>query len=176
MAVLSASTDIKALIEYYAAIQVVGKPVRVRGVLEYHSDCPWCGGEDRFITRPEEGTYSCATRSSGCGRFGDMITFLREYCDMSFRDACEEIGVDPSELGDYTAASSPSAQVYGPPNRIWQERGERMVAKAHAVLRTAAGKGAFRNLRACGFPNNCILDNRLGDIPLLANARCHVRD
>jgi len=100
MATLSVCTDIKSLIEYHAAIQVVGKPVRVRGILEYHSNCPFCGGEDRFITRPEEGTYSCATRASGCGRFGDMITFLREYCDMSFREACEEIGVDPSELGD----------------------------------------------------------------------------
>src|SRR2546421_3743223 len=133
MAVLSASTDIKSLIEYYAAIQVVGKPVRVHGILEYHSDCPWCGGEDRFITRPEEGTYSCTTRASGCGRFGDMITFLREYCDMSFREACEELGIDPSELG-YNIPAKSSAQAYGPPNRAWQERGERMVAKAQAIL------------------------------------------
>ena len=78
MAILSPCTDITDLIERIAGIRIVGKSVRVHGVLEHHSNCPWCGGEDRFITRPGEGTYSCATRVSGCGRFGDMVTFLRE--------------------------------------------------------------------------------------------------
>lgn len=170
MTALSPCTDIKTLIEYYAAIQVVGKPARVHGVLEYHSDCPWCGGTNRFITRPEEGTYSCAIRASGCGRFGDMITFLREYCDMSFREACEELGIDPSELGDYTLAS-PSAQAYGPPSKTWQERGERMVAKAQAVLRSPVGKDALEYLRARGLKDETILDKRLGYIPLGPNGR-----
>ena len=172
MAVLSLSTDIKSLIEYYAGIQTVGKPVRVRGVLEYHSNCPWCGGEDRFITRPEEGTYSCSTRASGCGRFGDMIAFLREYCDMSFREACEAIGVDPSELG-CTAASVPSAQAYGPPNKTWQQRGDQIVARAQTVLRSTQGKDALDYLRARGFIDDTIIDKRLGYIPLDAHGRWH---
>lgn len=170
MAVLSCSTDIKSLIEYYAGIQTVGKPVRVHGVLEYHSNCPWCGGEDRFITRPEEGTYSCSTRASGCDRFGDMITFLREYCDMSFRDACEEIGVDPSELG-CTAASTPSAQAYGPPNKTWQQRGDQLVGWAQSVLRSTQGKDALDYLRARGFTDDTIIGKRLGYIPLAASGR-----
>ena len=172
MAVLSLSTDIKSLIEYYAAIQVVGRPVTVHGILEYHSDCPWCGGKDRFITRPEEGTYSCSIRTSGCGRFGDMITFLREYCNMSFRDACEELGIDPSELG-YDIPAKSSAQAYGPPNRTWQERGEQMVAKAQAMLRSAAGKDALAYLRARGFTDDTIFDKRLGYIPLGSDKRWH---
>jgi CHC2 zinc finger len=143
MTVLSSCTDIKALIEYHATIQTVGRPVRVHGVLEYHSNCPWCGGTDRFITRPEEGTYSCAIRASGCGRFGDMISFLREYCTLSFREACEEIGIDPRDLVDYTPTTPPSAQVSGPPSRVWQERGERMVAKAQVVLRSWEGRAGL---------------------------------
>lgn len=176
MAVLSLSTDIKSLIEYYAAIQTVGKPVKVHSVLEYHSNCPWCGGEDRFITRPEEGTYSCMTRASGCGRFGDMITFLREYCEMSFRDACETIGVDPSELGDYTASSNPSAQAYGPPNKTWQQRGDQIVARAQAVLRSTVGKDALAYLHARGLTDDTIIEKQLGYIPLDARGRWHDDD
>jgi len=163
MAVLSPCTDIKTLIEYHAGIQVVGKPVKVRGVLEYHSNCPFCGGEDRFITRPEEGTYSCATRASGCGRFGDMITFLREYCGMTFWESCEELSIDPDELGDYT--HSIPAQSYGAPNKTWQERGISTVAKAYTLLRTSAGARGFEYWHARGVTNDTILDKGLGYIP-----------
>ena len=91
---------------------------------------------------------------------------------MSFRAACEELGVDPSELGDYTSAPS-SAQAYGPPNKTWQERGERMVAKAQAVLRSSVGKDALEYLRARGLSDGTILDKRLGYIPLGPNGRWH---
>jgi DNA primase len=100
-----------------------------------------------------------------------MITFLREYCDMSFRDACEEIGVDPSELGDYTSVSLHPAQVYGPPNKTWQERGEQMVAKAQAVLRSRLGKDALEYLRTRGLKDETILDKQLGYIPLGPDGR-----
>jgi hypothetical protein len=72
--------DILALIERKASIRTVGKPGRVRDVLEIHCNCPWCPGtEDSFIVRPEEGTYSHAIRQgtgSGCGQHGDAIDFL----------------------------------------------------------------------------------------------------
>jgi hypothetical protein len=99
-----------------------------------------------------------------------MITFLREYCDISFKDACDELGIDPRDLGDYTSASL-SAQVYGPPNRTWQERAEQMVAKAQAVLRLAAGKDALEYLRARGFKDGTILDKGLGYIPMGPDGR-----
>lgn len=171
MTVLSPCTDIKTLIERIAGIRFVGKPVRVHGVLEYHSNCPWCGGEDRFITRPGEGTYSCSIRASGCNRSGDMISFLREYCDMSFWEACEEIGIDPSELGDYTQSHSSAQAYYGSPCREWQERAERMVAKAQALLSHAAGNDGLVYLRARGFADGTLLDKGLGYVPMGPSGR-----
>ena len=172
MAVLSPCTDITALIDRIAGIRIVGKAVKVHGVLEHHSNCPWCGGEDRFITRPGEGTYSCSIRVSGCGRYGDMISFLREYCDMTFWEACEEIGIDPSELGDYTQSHS-SAQAYGSPSKQWQERGERMVSKAQSLLHLAAGNEGLEYLRARGLIDGTLLDKGLGYVPFGPDGRWH---
>jgi len=170
MAVLSPCIDITALIEKFAGIRIVGKPVRVHGVLEYHSNCPWCGGDDRFITRPGQGTYSCQIRASGCNERGDMITFLRRYCDMTFWEACEELGIEPDELGDYTRHYS-SAQAYGSPSKEWQERGELMVAKAQTVLSRSADGLTY--LRARRVVDGTILDKGLGYIPLGPGGRWH---
>ena len=134
MPVLSPSEDIKSLIERHAGIQVVGKPSRVRGVQEYHSNCPFCGGRDRFITRPETGWYTCSIRASGCGRHGDMLDFLREYCHMTMIEALQEIGLDPSELDfvlDARGQERTPAREALPPKK-WQEHGE---AWLHALSR-----------------------------------------
>lgn len=50
---------------------------------EYHSACPKCGGEDRFMFWPEAGNFYCRQ----CGWRGDGITILREIDGLSFREA-----------------------------------------------------------------------------------------
>src|SRR5579859_875236 len=93
MPTVSPRYDIKSLIERYAQIKVVSNAL-VHGVREYHSNCPWCGGVDRFITRPETGQFTCATRSSGCGRHGDALDFLKDYANMTYQEAIEELGLE----------------------------------------------------------------------------------
>ncbi len=88
--------DIKALIEREAAIRLV-KHSNSKDGPEYHGPCPWCMGRDRFAVWPSIGRYSCAIRSSGCGRYGDAIDFLRTYPHedaMTYREACDELGLD----------------------------------------------------------------------------------
>jgi len=170
MAVMSALWDIKSLIEYHAGVQTVGRPVVVHGVTEYHSNCPFCGGVDRFIMKPDEGTYTCQIRTSGCGVWGDALGFLRDYCSMTFREACEELGVEPEEL-EFSRAATTHTPINGPPAKAWRDRGEEVVAKAQAYLRAAIGKDARAYLRSRGLSDDTILEKRLGYIPLASNGR-----
>lgn len=70
---------------------------------EYHSPCPLCGGKDRFTVFPEQdggelcqkhglkGTWACPR---GCGKGGDLLTWMQEIEGMSFKAACEELGIE----------------------------------------------------------------------------------
>ena len=57
---------------------------------EYAGPCPFCGGEDRFIVQIDKERYWCRQ----CKKSGDAIQFLRDYKGMTYRDACEAIGVE----------------------------------------------------------------------------------
>lgn len=135
MPVLSPSMDIKSLIERHAGINIVGHPKYVRGVPEYHSNCPWCpGSKDSFITRPDTGWYTHSTRAKGCGRHGDMLDFLGEWAGMSQREACEEIGLDPDELEfilEERAQQTTLARELPLPKE-WQDSGRALI---HALRR-----------------------------------------
>jgi Zinc-binding domain of primase-helicase len=63
----SSLIDVRAFYTQY--VTLVGKPSRAwrTGELEYHGNCPWCGGRDRFAFW-SSGRYSCSLRASGCGR------------------------------------------------------------------------------------------------------------
>src|SRR6266704_558561 len=72
-------------------------PVRLTKVASSHNgewagNCPWCSGTDRFRVWPfsTRSHYWCR----GCNKTGDAIQFLRDYCDMSFISACQELGIE----------------------------------------------------------------------------------
>ena len=56
---------------------------------EYSSPCPFCGGEDRYITWPKKNRAQCIR---GCGWRGDDIQLLRDLDNMTFRQAAEATG------------------------------------------------------------------------------------
>ena len=94
--------DVPAFYEQYIAL--AGKPSKAwrSGEVEYHGNCPWCGGYDRFAFW-SSGRYSCSIRASGCGRYGrDVIDFVREYEGLSFSEACDELGLESGH--EYTTA------------------------------------------------------------------------
>jgi hypothetical protein len=169
MPIVSTRYDIKSLVERYAGIDVVGSAV-VRGVREYHSNCPWCGGTDRFITRPETGQYTCATRSSGCGRSGDGIDFLREYKGMSMDEAIRELALE-----DVSFYEKPTVITQGqdnPPPKQWQNAAASLIARAGDCLWfSEEGKQALEYLRGRGLSDSVLKKMYIGYVPLQKDGR-----
>jgi DNA primase len=62
---------------------------------EYAGPCPWCGGIDRFRVWPERDRFWCRQ----CGRSGDSIQYLRTLRGMSYKEACNAVGVRPKAKG-----------------------------------------------------------------------------
>lgn len=72
-----------------------------KGAAEYASPCPACGGDDRFVTFVTADRYWCRQ----CDVSGDAIQYLRDFHNMSFRDAAEavsdESGIPAATLRDW---------------------------------------------------------------------------
>lgn len=67
--------------------------MKAKGPHEFAGPCPECGGEDRFIVWPDKpngGEYWCR----GCGRQGDAIQYLRDFCGMDYAEACSLLGIN----------------------------------------------------------------------------------
>ena len=171
MARLLPGVDIRALLEQHASIRVVSR-AHVRGIVEYHSNCPWCGGTDRFVTRPETGGYTCKIRASGCGRSGDALDFLQEYKHMSFAQACQALGFDEAELrtvigiiGQVQESTMPGNHSF-PPTRRWQEAGYTLIEWAQrALYGSSRGREMLAYLHNRGLTDETIRLHRLGYVP-----------
>ena len=57
---------------------------------EYHSPCPACGGKDRFIIWSAKNRYYCRQ----CEKNGDVIQYLRDFHNLSFKDACSKANIN----------------------------------------------------------------------------------
>jgi len=72
--------------------------VKIRkGRGEFAGPCPWCAGDDRFITWPEDGKtgrYWCR----GCKKSGDGLELLREFNGLSFLQAVDAWGLTPEDF------------------------------------------------------------------------------
>jgi len=176
MPTLSPTYDIKSLIERYASIQYAnkGRPSTSNGVQEYHSNCPWCpGSRDSFIMRPELGDYSHAIRSSGCGRHGDCIDFLKDFMHMSHSEACEILQIEAN--ADFVPSIPFQSAHVGneqPPNAKWIETGMLLVERAvHALWHTSEGRVMLDYLHGRGLGDDIIKKKKLGYIPLQSNGR-----
>lgn len=166
MPTVSVKEDIKSLIERVAGIRVVGRPSYVHGVLEYHSNCPFCpGSRDSFIMQPELGRASHAIRS-GCGWTGDGIDFLVDYCHMERWQAIEELGLE--HVSFYTAKPVPKRGKYDPPSQKWQETANMFLERAVRYLWGSSPKAqeALAYLRSRGLTDETIRRKRYGYCPL----------
>jgi DNA primase len=133
---------------------------------EWQGPCPACGGDDRFHVWPEQnegkGAYWCRV----CGKTGDNIQYLRDFCGMSFRDACAELRID---LPDHRDSGAPPPQrtkpVFQPvshasPADLWQERAEKFVAWSQSGLANNAEALAW--LAGRGISRETAINYRLG--------------
>ena len=78
-------------IDLLQLIPVQAKKVAGTNGGEYHSPCPFCGGNDRFIMHPYTDKPSWFCRQ--CNRKGDAITFVMEYENVDFKGAMERLNL-----------------------------------------------------------------------------------
>lgn len=125
-------------------IKMIGlEPKRVASTKggEFASACPGCDGRDRFRIWPEEqdgnGLYWCRQ----CGKWGDSIQFLMDFKGLSFKEACQDLGIQkfksfsPGPQIMRKPAEKPWEPAAGQdPEILWQEKGQKFVRWTHEQL------------------------------------------
>jgi hypothetical protein len=140
---------------------------------EYAGSCPFCGGNDRFRTWPEQGEYGkwwCRQ----CGRSGDAIQYLRDYRKMGFREACQYVGKEitrptPSLSSRKTARAAKESRATTAPTDLWQGRARRLVEESENWLfqPSTFGLKMLGWLKECrGLYEETIKKFRLGLVPI----------
>lgn len=161
------------------------KKVSPRAGGEYHSPCPKCGGNDRFITFPEQeggelcqkngisGTWACPRH---CKTGGDAISFLMEFDGLTFSAACQHLGIglDPEGSGgkprQYRALRRPELKKthsftpddYAAPAATWSTQATKLALEAHEYLLNEPH--ILRYLARRGLPLAAVQAYRLGYI------------
>lgn len=122
---------------------------------EYHSPCPSCGGNDRFIVFPDQpggqlaqqhgvtGTWSCPRH---CNTGGDAIVFCTTFLGMTFPEACAELGIALQEQDSAARRRyrplrpiTPPAHAWTPveyaaPPDAWRTQATKLAEEAHQRL------------------------------------------
>ncbi len=154
---------------------------------EYHSPCPLCGGTDRFTVFPAQaggelcqkhgfaGTWACPR---GCGKGGDVISWLMDVEGMTFAAACAELKIPLQGQNDgqdqprrtYRPLRAPRREPsegfapasYAPPAEQWRAQATKLATDAHVrLLETPA---MLRYLAARALPEAAVRAYRLGYI------------
>jgi len=151
---------------------------------EYSGPCPWCGGKDRFRVWPgqKSGRYWCRQ----CNKSGDGIQYLRNFHNLSYREACQQLGVEPAM--HYSALQRRQSQpVFTPretttPGETWQDEAATFLDIAARTIWADAGKEARYFLHGKGLtdeiirvaglgwnPKDIYLDRNAWDLPTKKN-------
>ena len=110
-----------------------------KGSGEWAGPCPLCGGIDRCCAWPERGRWWCRQ----CGKGGDAVDLLRLRDGLSYRAACEALGVASAPKGgklsplawqrrETPAAASPACDRL--PSPTWQEQALIFLERARQSL------------------------------------------
>src|SRR6266487_420357 len=155
--------DLISIIEQRAPVRF--KRAASTGGGEYHGNCPWCGGVDRFCCWPHADLprYWCRQ----CNAKGDAIEFLRQYEGLSFFDACLELGIDPGDYGSCRGTASPLG-INPSPCFAWQDAAEDFIYAAMKALHGSSIPAVvYREyLLARGITIETMIAKKIGYVPL----------
>jgi DNA primase len=154
---------------------------------EYSGPCPLCrAGTDRFKVWPQLQRWACLgpeAGRNGCGRSGDAIQYLRERDGLSYREACERLGIDPgippphkhgahrrappapALHGEAYAALRPGVEALAPPNPTWRAHGSGWAARCAALLWEPKGARARDYLHKRGLFDGVLRSFNVGYNP-----------
>lgn len=108
---------------------------------EYSSPCPFCkDGTNRFLIWPHQsnkngeyqgGRYFCRI----CQKYGDAITFLRDFYGLSYRDACVQLNLPQKkrQLGAAPKQPKPILLATDPP-AVWMDKVTKFIEWCHLKL------------------------------------------
>lgn len=138
---------------------VGGDFVKKAGRGEWQGPCPLCGGDDRFCVYPEQGegdvqemgSFFCGhgRGGNGCNKGGDIIQYLRDVRGLSFKEACQMLGIEIRGGDSYqyqapTAPRSARKDVFVPRDlsypaevvdaELWRAKGMKFVEACHQAL------------------------------------------
>ena len=136
---------------------------------EYHSSCPSCGGNDRFIIHPSAMAKRCDGRffCRQCEARGDAIQFCMDFLGKDFLSALEYLGLPAPDriprdsIPDWR--KEPSPKVLELPNASWLARAEEIVQIGEHYLCKTPEKLAW--LAGRGLPAEVAKKFRLGYLP-----------
>jgi DNA primase len=122
--------------------------------------CPFHDGKrlDDFQVTMDNGRYFCF----GCRRSGDVITWLHEYREMSWKEIEDLAGSDSIPLAKPRPEAKRQPEPSGPPSTAWQVRGLAFVADCESALWSTIGDQALDYLHARGLTDKTIRRYRLG--------------
>jgi DNA primase len=133
---------------------------------EFAGPCPRCGGTDRFICWPcngKTGRFWCR----GCGINGDAIQYLRDFRDMSFRQACQTLGLETklksnlSSIQDIKLINAPwEPKEAEEPNNLWKQKAKDFIEASTKSLE--GNTKTMEYLYGRGLNKETIKQTRLG--------------
>lgn len=143
---------------------------------EYHSQCPECGGKDRFIIQPHfrgtrcEGRYKCRQ----CSKGGDTVSFCIDILKMPFQEAIERANAIVSPVKLFNNNMKPKKIEYPeiyltPPPKIWVEKATAFTKWAHENL--LKNVEMLKYLEQRGIPLDTVVLFKLGDNPETLNRK-----
>lgn len=108
---------------------------------EYACSCPFCStGKDRFLIWPSRsnangeyrgGRYLCRV----CGQYGDAITFLIKCHDLSYKEACKKLSLEPKRRNSsFIGKKELKFPLAKNPPILWQEKANIFVQWCHSYL------------------------------------------
>lgn len=108
---------------------------------EYCSPCPFCkDGDDRFLVWPNKankngeyqgGRFTCRV----CQKYGDAITFLREFHCLTYKNACARLSIEPKQRSNIPIVKREiKPLITDDPPELWKEKGLAFVEWCHAQL------------------------------------------
>ncbi len=141
----------------------LGKPkYRNRNYSTYK--CPLHNEEKGYSFIVYENRWVCFGK---CGHGGDAISWLMEYHNLSFKEACERLSSDdfPIRYQPLHKSKNRIPIISQPPDASWRSRAEEIVKHAEVGLWGEQGKPALHYLKEQrGLTETTILEARLGYI------------
>ena len=143
---------------------------------EYHSPCPVCGGEDRFIINPNKqkqgssfvGSFWCR-KCTNLG--GDIVNFCQKFLGLSFTESVNYIG---AEMPNNKAHNYRNSTIFQnkqkkniltnikKPSYDWNQQAEKVVQDANVCL--LSRNDILEKLSKRGLPEQAIKQHKIGYI------------